>query len=115
MTVNYSALSVPNLSLAANSETATHLSGRIVPQSGGDLDKLGSLFSQFLNGENITLQTTGQSVQPPGSSGTVDWLTAAFQSLTLDVILPGQKLQVGDSFNSFNKILYIILPGYQRN
>ncbi|KAF9484474.1 hypothetical protein BDN70DRAFT_872495 [Pholiota conissans] len=87
-------LSASGLSLKANSLTKTHLSGRIVPKSGADLDKTGSLFSHFLNGQNTTLQTTGQSVQPPGSSGAVDWLSTAFKSLTLDVILPGEKFQV---------------------
>ncbi|KAF8972948.1 hypothetical protein BDZ97DRAFT_1691577 [Flammula alnicola] len=87
-------LSATNLILKANSVASTHLSGRIVPQSGANLDKMGTLFSQFLNGQNVTLQTTGDSVQPSGSSGTVDWLSTAFKSLTLDVILPGEKLQV---------------------
>lgn len=88
------ALSATNLVLKANSVAATHLSGRIVPQSGNDLAVMGKLFSQFLNGQNITLQTTGDSVQPGGSNGPVDWLSTAFKTLTLDVILPGEKLEV---------------------
>ena len=55
---------------------------------------MGTLFSQFLSGENVTLQTRGDSVQPPGASGPVDWLSTAFKTLSLDVILPGEKLQV---------------------
>jgi len=55
---------------------------------------MGTLFSQFLGGENVTLQTRGDSVQLPGTSGPVDWLSTAFKTLTLDVILPGEKLQV---------------------
>jgi hypothetical protein len=55
---------------------------------------MGTLFSQFLGGEKVTLQTRGDSVQPPGTSGPVDWLSTAFKTLTLDVILPGEKLQV---------------------
>jgi len=47
-----------------------------------------------LSGENVTLQTRGDSVQPPGASGPVDWLSAAFKTLTLDVVLPGEKRQV---------------------
>lgn len=88
------ALSANNLVLKSNSVAQTHLTGRIVPQAGADLDKLGVLFSQFLNGQNASLQTTGVSVQPPGTSGTVGWLSTAFTSLTLDVILPGEKLEV---------------------
>jgi hypothetical protein len=90
------ALSAENLVLKSNSVAQTHLSGRIVPQSGADLDKMGVLFSEFLNGQNVSLQTKGNSVQPPGASGAVDWLSTAFKTLTLDIILPGEKLQVMD-------------------
>lgn len=92
---------------------STHLSGRIVPQSGGGLDKIGTLFSKYLSGENITLQTTGESVQPSGPSGTIDWLTAAFKTLTLDIILPGQKLQVG-RFDYYDERAHSPL-GHQRD
>jgi hypothetical protein len=91
------ALSASNLYLAASSTTQTQLVGRIVPQSGSDLDAIGSLFSQFLAGDNITLTAKGDSVQPSGSTQPVTWLSTAFQSLSLDVILPGQKLQVIES------------------
>lgn len=77
-----------------NAVSTTQLSGRIVPQTGNNLDVLGELFSGFLAGQNLTLVTKGESVQPPGSSQPVDWLTTAFQSLSLEVILPGEKLQV---------------------
>ncbi|KAF9562634.1 hypothetical protein CPC08DRAFT_706528 [Agrocybe pediades] len=87
-------LSATNLVLKSNSVTKTHLSGRIVPQSGDDLDTIGKLFSQFLSGGNSTLQTVGNSVQPGGSGETVNWLTTAFKTLSLDVTLPGQKFQV---------------------
>ncbi|KAK7460804.1 hypothetical protein VKT23_008733 [Stygiomarasmius scandens] len=60
-----------------------------------DLDAVGELFSKYLVVENQTLQVIGQSVQPPGSSGTVGWLTTAIQSLTLQVILPGQSFKIG--------------------
>lgn len=63
-------------------------------QTGTDLDILGELFSDFLSGQNLTLVTKGDSVQPPGSSQPVDWLTTAFQSLALEVILSGEKLQI---------------------
>ncbi|KAF9047294.1 hypothetical protein BJ165DRAFT_1464966 [Panaeolus papilionaceus] len=87
-------LSASKLVLAANADTTTHLSGRIVPQSGDDLQVIGTLFSKFLNGENVTLQTVGDSVVPTGSSTPVQWLSTAFKTLSLDVVLPGQKLQV---------------------
>ncbi|PPQ99716.1 hypothetical protein CVT24_009699 [Panaeolus cyanescens] len=87
-------LSASNLVLAANADTKTQLSGRIVPQSPEDLQVIGTLFSKFLNGENVTLQTVGDSVFPTGSSTPVQWLSTAFKTLSLDVILPGQKLQV---------------------
>ncbi|KIK68835.1 hypothetical protein GYMLUDRAFT_34828 [Collybiopsis luxurians FD-317 M1] len=87
-------LSASDLFLAPSSETTAHLSGRIVPQSGSDLDTIGQLFSDFLAGKNSTLVVKGVSVQPPGSSGTVSWLSTAFQTLALDVTLPGQKFNV---------------------
>ncbi|KAG5646292.1 hypothetical protein DXG03_003889 [Asterophora parasitica] len=87
-------LSGKNLFLAANSQTNSHLSGRIQPQSGKDLENLGVLFSKFLAGENQTLVTKGESVQPDGSSGPVTWLSTAFKTLELEVTLPGQKFDV---------------------
>ncbi len=65
-----------------------------MPQSGGDLDNVGVLFSDFLAGENSTLLTKGDSVQPDGSSGPVGWLTTAFKTLELSVTLPGEKFDV---------------------
>jgi hypothetical protein len=72
----------------------THLSGRIVPQSGDDLNVIGQLFSDFLAGKNSTLTTKGLSVVPPGQSSSVTWLTTAFKTLSLNVILPGQKFTI---------------------
>lgn len=80
--------------LVPESTTKEHLSGRIVPQSGSDLDTIGQLFSGFLAGENQTLSVVGESVQPSGSNGPVTWLSTAFKTLTLSVILPGQKSNV---------------------
>jgi len=45
-------------------------------------------------GHNSTLATKGDSVQPPGADGPVSWLSAAFQTLTLNIILPGQQFGV---------------------
>ena len=71
-----------------------HLSGRITPKSGSDLDTMGELFTNFLQAKNQTLSVTGESVQPMGSSGPVNWLSTAFKTLTLDVTLPGQSFEV---------------------
>ncbi|KAH9934026.1 uncharacterized protein BXZ73DRAFT_100865 [Epithele typhae] len=87
-------LSGSNLFLAAGATVNLHLSGRITPKSGNDLDAMGDLFTNFLHAENQTLQVQGESVQPSGSSGPVSWLSTAFKTLTLDVTLPGQKFDI---------------------
>ncbi|EEB99399.1 hypothetical protein MPER_00931, partial [Moniliophthora perniciosa FA553] len=86
-------LSASNLFLAPNAVTNTHLSGRIVPQSGTDLENIGKLFTGYLAAENQTLSVTGDSVQPSGGQ-TVTWLSEAFKTLTLEVTLPGQKFDI---------------------
>jgi len=65
-----------------------------VPQDGNDINVIGDLFSHFLAGDNQTLSVAGESVQPAGSNGPVSWLSTAFQTLTLEVILPGHKYDV---------------------
>lgn len=92
-----SALAAEHLTLEPNSVTKTHLAGRMVPQSGANLAKIGELFSGFLAGKNITLVTKGSSVQPDGSDGPVDWLSEAFKTLELEVTLPGEKFEVSGS------------------
>ncbi|KAJ7668375.1 hypothetical protein DFH06DRAFT_1181491 [Mycena polygramma] len=92
-------LSGSNLFLAPSVTTKSHLSGHIIPQSGSDLDNIGVLFSNFLAGQNQTLTVQGDSVQPSGSSQPVAWLTTAFKTLTLKVILPGQKFDVIQSID----------------
>ncbi|KAJ7594702.1 hypothetical protein C8J56DRAFT_446479 [Mycena floridula] len=92
-------LTASHLFLTANSQTRTHLSGRMIPQSGDDLEVIGELFSKFLAGENQTLTTKGNSVQPDGSDGPVSWLSTAFKTLELDVTLPGQKFEVIQSID----------------
>ncbi|KAJ6593726.1 hypothetical protein B0H19DRAFT_32612 [Mycena capillaripes] len=83
-----------NLFLAPSATTKTHLSGRIIPQSGSDLENIGVLFSNFLAGQDQTLTVQGDSVQPSGSSQPVAWLTTAFKTLTLSVVLPGQTFDI---------------------
>lgn len=83
-----------DLILAPESQVTTHLVGRIVPQSGQSLSVVGKLFSEYLAAGNITLSVKGESVQPPGATAPVAWLSTAFQTLTLDVALPGHKFDV---------------------
>ncbi|KAI9442265.1 hypothetical protein H4582DRAFT_1809416 [Lactarius indigo] len=84
-------LSTTSLALAPESVTNAHLSGRITPKSGSDLDAVGKLFSQFLSGKNQTLSVQGDSAQPTGTDA-VGWLSSAFKTLTLQVILPGHVI-----------------------
>ncbi|CAL1708136.1 unnamed protein product [Somion occarium] len=88
-----------SLTLSPNSVASTHLTGRIIPQSGSDLDAVGTLFSRYLAADNQTLDVVGESVKPPGSSGSVGWLTTAIQSLTLSVTLPGQSFDIIQSIS----------------
>jgi hypothetical protein len=90
----YVALSTTSLALAAESVTKAHLSGRITPKSGDELAAVGKLFTQFLAGQNQTLSVQGNFVQPSGTAA-VGWLSDAFKTLTLQVILPGHIYQVG--------------------
>ncbi|KAF8629168.1 hypothetical protein AX17_005753 [Amanita inopinata Kibby_2008] len=87
-------LAAKNLSLAPKSVTVSHLSGRIVPQTGSDLSTIGQLFSNFLAGQNSTLLTRGNTVTPPGASEPVKWLSDAFKTLELPVILPGKHFNI---------------------
>ncbi len=88
------ALSGSNLFLAPMADTTLHLSGRMIPQSGDDLNTMGQLFSDFLAGKNQSLSVQGESVQPTGSDGPVQWLSTAFKTITLNVTLPGETFDV---------------------
>lgn len=88
------ALAADNLTLKPQAVAETHLTGRIVPQSGENLETIGLLFSEFLAGHNTTLETRGDSVQPPGADGPVTWLSTAFKTLSLNVVLPGERFDV---------------------
>jgi Protein of unknown function (DUF3712) len=85
-------LSASSMTLAPQATTKIHLAGRIVPQSGDDLKNIGTLFTNFLHGQNQTLTVKGDSVNP--GNGTVSWLSTAFKTVELQVILPGQKFDV---------------------
>jgi hypothetical protein len=66
----------------------------MIPQTGSGLSTIGKLFTEYLAADNITLNVQGDTVQPPGANGPVTWLSTAFKTLTLDVILPGKKFDV---------------------
>ncbi|SCV70806.1 BQ2448_3568 [Microbotryum intermedium] len=81
-----------NLDLAPLTTTTTKLTGTIVKRtSQASTTSLGHLFSGFLAGLNQTLQVKGDSVvSPTQPNKPVNWLSAAFQQLTLQVVLPGK-------------------------
>ncbi|KAA1471743.1 hypothetical protein DENSPDRAFT_133322 [Dentipellis sp. KUC8613] len=103
-------LSGDNLFLAPEATTKEHLSGRIIPQTGGNLDTIGTLFSDYLAGDNQTLSVHGDSVQPSGSNSPVEWLSTAFKTLELQVILPGQKYTVIQSI-ALSDLEVVMLTG----
>lgn len=84
-----------NLFLAALSITDTVLEGAITAKSGRDLQNTGILFTNFLQGKTQILQTTGVSVVTQANGNQpVNWLSAAFRTLTIDVTLPGKIYQI---------------------
>ncbi|KAK1218918.1 hypothetical protein PQX77_018360 [Marasmius sp. AFHP31] len=103
-------LSAQSLVLAPNSETKTHLSGRIVPQSGDDLETVGKLFTEYLKASNLTLSVRGESVQPGGGEQ-VTWLSEAFKTLELQVSLPGQKFDIIQSITLSDLEVTLTDPG----
>ncbi|GAA5914535.1 uncharacterized protein JCM6883_003197 [Sporobolomyces salmoneus] len=87
--------SANGLTLAPLAVTNAQLMGEITRQSGNGLKNLGILFSNFLQGQNQTLQVTGQQVVSPAQPNSpVDWLSAAFKKLTINVILPGHVYEI---------------------
>ncbi|KAH8925300.1 hypothetical protein BT69DRAFT_1216651 [Atractiella rhizophila] len=87
-----------NLALAPMAVTNTHLDGRIIPQKGDNLETIGVLFSNYLQGVNQTLDVTGLSVTSPAQPDSpVSWLSKAFKTLTLEVILPGHQYEIINS------------------
>ncbi|KAK0546638.1 hypothetical protein OC846_005187, partial [Tilletia horrida] len=84
-----------DLFLLASATTNTTLTGRINKQSGDGLKNLGILFSQYLAGNDSSLQVHGKNVfsdQQPGSA--IKWLTPGFSKLVLDVTLPGHVYKI---------------------
>ncbi|KAF0444857.1 hypothetical protein F8M41_003280 [Gigaspora margarita] len=65
-----------------------NLSGRLIPQQSEEgLQVIQAMFNAFLAGEAIPLSTKGTGIDP-----SIDWLVAAIQSLTIDTVLPPQKI-----------------------
>lgn len=84
-----------NLFLAALATTNTTLEGSITAKSGRDLQNTGILFTNFLQGKTQILQVKGVSVVTQANGNQpVNWLSAAFRTLTLDVALPGRIYQI---------------------
>ncbi len=85
-----------NLFLLAKATTATQLQGQIIRQnSQADLDNLGILFTQFLQGKNSTLTVQGwEVISPAQPNSPVNWLSAAFKNLFLEVTLMGKIYQI---------------------
>ncbi|KAK2467793.1 hypothetical protein APHAL10511_000088 [Amanita phalloides] len=87
-------LTAKNLLFSPRSSTISHLSGRIVPQSGTDLTNVGQLFSNFLSGKSVPLLVKGDNVTPAGASEPVTWLSNAFKTVELPVTLPGRQFNI---------------------
>ncbi|GAA5951249.1 hypothetical protein JCM3765_002422 [Sporobolomyces pararoseus] len=95
MDSNIGDASANGLTLAPLAVTNAQLMGEITRQSGNGLKNLGILFSNFLQGQNQTLQVTGKEVVSPAQPNSpVDWLSAAFKKLTINVILPGHVYEI---------------------
>ena len=88
-----------NALLAPQATSNLHLSGRITPKSGDELNMMGVLFTNFLQGKNQTLDVQGESVQPLGTTSPVGWLSTAFRTLKLEVTLPGQIFDIIQSID----------------
>ncbi|KAL1921322.1 uncharacterized protein VTP21DRAFT_11038 [Calcarisporiella thermophila] len=75
-----------------------HLSGRLLPQTSQEgLESVSKVVNNLLTGADTPL--TGIGVDAFGPEGRVDWLSSAFQSLKLELILPGIQ-----NFNALNSI-----------
>ncbi|KAL8279026.1 hypothetical protein RQP46_008484 [Phenoliferia psychrophenolica] len=89
-------LHAKDLTLQAKSVTREPLTGVVAYRDDAKgLTSLGTVFSNFLQGKNTTLQVTGESVVSPAQPNSpVKWLTVAFKRFSFDTILPGHKYDV---------------------
>ena len=85
-----------NLFLAAATTTHTTLNGFLTQmKSDAQVKAAGQLFSQYLQGKGSDLEIKGDSVVTRANGNKpVSWLTAAFKTLTLDVVLPGHIYKI---------------------
>ncbi|KAF8314052.1 hypothetical protein DL93DRAFT_2167525 [Clavulina sp. PMI_390] len=96
--VDLGPISGNNLDLLPLSTTSEPLSGHIEQPSSGNEQTVGNLFSNYISGINATLQVKGDYVEPDGKTK-VTWLSTAFETLTLSVVLPGMKESLVGSAN----------------
>ncbi|WFD49313.1 hypothetical protein GLX27_003993 [Malassezia furfur] len=85
-----------NLFLRGLSTTSALLHGFITHKSGNaEIQATGKLFSQYLQGKNSDLRVRGDSVVTrENGNKPVGWLSKAFRSLTLNVVLPGHIYKI---------------------
>ncbi|KAI8579351.1 hypothetical protein K450DRAFT_288548 [Umbelopsis ramanniana AG] len=83
--------SVGGANFPPNGQSSVNLTGSLQSQSSSQgLSAIQTLFTNFLSGKATSLTVKGKSASGP--SGQVDWLTRAFESLTIDnVELPGSS------------------------
>ena len=85
-----------DLFLAPHSATSAVLSGQLTERkSDKDLKSTGQLFSLYLQGKNQTLDIVGNNViTKENGNKPVKWLSDAFKTLTLHVVLPGHIYKI---------------------
>ncbi|WFD32817.1 hypothetical protein MSPP1_003868 [Malassezia sp. CBS 17886] len=85
-----------NLFLAGGASTASQLAGTITRKSGRKaVNATGELFSNYLQNRNQTLTIAGAQVVTHANGGQpVRWLSDAFKTLQLRVVLPGHAYRV---------------------
>ncbi|WFD30560.1 hypothetical protein MSPP1_001581 [Malassezia sp. CBS 17886] len=85
-----------NLFLAGNATTSAKLQGQITSKTTDKAkNATGQLFSLYLQGINQTLAIKGKNVKTKANGNKpVKWLSDAFKTLTLQVILPGKMYKI---------------------
>ncbi|KAL1915516.1 uncharacterized protein VTP21DRAFT_6640 [Calcarisporiella thermophila] len=83
-------LAALNQLIDSEAEVNLALQGRLLPQTTEEgLKAASELFNNFIHGIDTPLDVTGGDVL--GGGGKVDWLSAAFRTLKLNLVLPGAK------------------------
>lgn len=97
-----------NVFLPALGTINTTLEGEITFKSGRDLQNTGILFSNFLQGKAQIIEVRGVSVVTQANGNQpVNWLSAAFKTLTLQVSLPGHIYQLIFSITISDFTIYV--------